>query len=426
MNDLALALQALPVDSPIDPVAAWASAPDAQLVDAVASALETPRASLQPSSFVLHAPLELLARAALLPFVSLEARAGARHRIAQIAARYAREGEPAPEAPATPGAGQASVALALALEQGQPEAAVAALDGVLAERGALEARRLVFDLTLDRLGAAAHTPILLAELPRVVDRVHHVGRLLRAPLRTLASAPAARLSWHLALDHEPSLGEDQACALLRQRLASPARATAEASSIASTMQAVERSGQARALLGDLVASLSPRAAERELLRLAAWSMLQDSADEAPYGWTHCLTLPLGVLGNVDVSARPRHCVAVAATYVLGMRATRGAARLDPARVPPATAIRSLAGAAPPVAAAVAWHTPLVERSALVTTLASRAAVHHDAHVAKYTLACLGATERDPAAAPLYLSAAAYLQAWWDARDRGASAEAAVT
>lgn len=74
----------------------------------------------------------------------------------------------------------------------------------------------------------------------------------------------------------------------------------------------------------------------------------------------------------------------------------------------------MTGVSPRAAAAVAWHASSAERPAVVTTLATRAAVHRDAHLAKYTLACLDVAERDVAAAHLYLAAAAYLGAWWDA------------
>jgi hypothetical protein len=45
-------------------------------------------------------------------------------------------------------------------------------------------------------------------------------------------------------------------------------------------------------------------------------------------------------------------------------------------------------------------------------LATSAAINHDAHRVKYTLACLDAAACDPSAARLYLAAAAYLNAWW--------------
>jgi hypothetical protein len=36
-------------------------------------------------------------------------------------------------------------------------------------------------------------------------------------------------------------------------------------------------------------------------------------------------------------------------------------------------------------------------------------------LAKYTMACLIAVDRDPEESALYLAAAAYLGAWWDRR-----------
>jgi hypothetical protein len=91
MTDLATVLSALPVTATAtsDPAP---TATDAELVAAVVDVLASPRVTLAPSSFVLHAPLELLARSALLPRVRPEARAGVRHRIAQIAAQYVSEG----------------------------------------------------------------------------------------------------------------------------------------------------------------------------------------------------------------------------------------------------------------------------------------------------------------------------------------------
>src|SRR3954454_20691088 len=53
-------------------------------------------------SFVLHAPLELLARAGLLPFVRAADRDAAREQIRALGEKYAAAGEPvAPPAPMT-------------------------------------------------------------------------------------------------------------------------------------------------------------------------------------------------------------------------------------------------------------------------------------------------------------------------------------
>ena len=49
---------------------------------------------------------------------------------------------------------------------------------------------------------------------------------------------------------------------------------------------------------------------------------------------------------------------------------------------------------------------------MTARLATTAAVHPDAHLAKYTLACFDAAHADPPATRLYLAAAAFLGAWW--------------
>ena len=74
-------------------------------------------------------------------------------------------------------------------------------------------------------------------------------------------------------------------------------------------------------------------AARTLLTVAARSMLQDSPAAAPYGWTHCLTMPQAVLVAAGAGADPALAIAVAATYVLGFRSTQGRVRLDPAWEP---------------------------------------------------------------------------------------------
>ena len=57
-----------------------------------------------------------------------------------------------------------------------------------------------------------------------------------------------------------------------------------------------------------------------------------------------------------------------------------------------------------------------DRAEIAAVLAGRAAAHEDAHLAKYTLACLQLTETDPDFAHGYLAAAAYLGAWWRQAD----------
>ena len=88
-------------------------------------------------------------------------------------------------------------------------------------------------------------------------------------------------------------------------------------------------------------------------------------------------------------------MAIAATYVVGFRAAFATESL-PAEL-----------TAPPPPAGR-------ERADIVTDLASRAAVHSDAHFVKYTLACIDAAHFDPSHAGLYLAAADRLASFWAA------------
>jgi len=149
------------------------------------------------------------------------------------------------------------------------------------------------------------------------------------------------------------------------------------------------------------------------------SMLQDDPAHAPYGWSHCLTMPQATLGIARACAEPRHAVAVAATYVLAFRSIHGRVALDPAwqpNEPTSTNVLAALGSSPEGAAAAVWHAAPSERASIIARLATRAAAHHDAHLVKYTLACFDAAHVDPAAERLYLAAAAYLGAWWTAVD----------
>jgi hypothetical protein len=110
---------------------------------------------------------------------------------------------------------------------------------------------------------------------------------------------------------------------------------------------------------------------------------------------------------------------VAATYVLGFRATQSTTPIDVRWVPDRPShdrLDGVIGLDPSVAAATAWHAGPEQRGRVVQQLIDHAAPHHDAHLAKYTLACLDAARADADAAHLYLAAAAYLAAWWHRHD----------
>ena len=85
-------------------------------------------------------------------------------------------------------------------------------------------------------------------------------------------------------------------------------------------------------------------------------MLQDDPSHAPYGWSHCLTMPQATLGVASAATRPDR--AVAATYVLGFRSTLGTVTLDPAWMPEPIAeldADAFIAAGPQAAASAVWH-----------------------------------------------------------------------
>jgi len=390
---------------------------DARLCDAVAARIARPKRAAA-DSFVLHAPLELLARAALLPLVRRTALDGARARIAALGDAYAAAGdevEPAGERKYDD-AGRAVADLGRAIDTGALDDADAIATWLAATLAPDALVRALGDDLVPRLGAAAHGAIFLHELPRVLPRSPAAARMLRGLVRELAREGTCRLAWFRARRPDVAPASD----LVARLLAPPSPGSLDTSFIYPTMHLVETSGLASELLDAATRALEPSRASRVLGRVAAWSMLQDDPAHAPYGWSHTLTMPRATLGIARSLRAPADAVAVAATYVLGFRATLGRVRLDPAWAPAPPAARdplpALDGASPAEAAAAAWHARPDDVPRVVEALATRASLHHDAHLVKYTRACLDAGRADPEAGRLYLAAAASLSAWWRAAD----------
>lgn len=394
----------------------WAKSPvsrlsDAALVEATAAAIAPPKRDAD-SSFLLHAPLELAARAALLPMVAPGARDQARRRIAAIAARYVREGDEIDDRPREfPSVCVALGALLAAIREGDVDEVDAALLFLLPRTPVPELRRTLAAAIAPMLGAAAHIPIFLAELPRLEARLSNAGALLRAPLRKLTRYSTYRLSWHERAKAADA-GDPSGTALFDALLAPPP-VRSDSVYIAPTMLAVEAGGYAEGLLGEATAGLSVDEATRAILRTGALSMLQDDPANAPYGWSHALTMPQGVLACADAVDDKTALVRIAATHALGFRATQGRVRLVD-EAPPDPRSDEIFNEAPIDAAGAVYHADKARIAEIKTALASRAAAHRDAHLAKYTLAAFDAAARDLEAAQLFLAAAAYLGAWWDA------------
>jgi hypothetical protein len=386
---------------------------DRRLAAEVAEVVAVPKEA-PADSFVLHAPLELLARVGLLRAVRPDARERARQRLVWLAASYAAAGPPVERTPAAEQLEPAEAAARLV-----PALAAGDLDEVDRYAEALgrratpdELRTLLAEPVVASLAAAAHGSILLYLLPRVAPRGEVTGAVLRGPARELARMPQWRLHWFEDPD-EPIAGTPLADALLDV----PSLGVPGSTFIYPIMNQAEESGLATKLLAGVVGTRPDAAsARRELARVAAWSMLEEPPDHAPYGWSHCLTMPQAVLGLAGRGTSPHTAVAVAATHVVGFRAALGSRALDRSWSPPppaATDLGEAIAAGPEQAAATAWHA--ADDDQVVTELATRASLHHDAHLVKYTLACLDAAAADPYQRRLYLASAASLAAWWAAQ-----------
>lgn len=390
---------------------------DGDLLRATTELLAVPHQE-PADSFTLHAPLELMARAQMLPAVSRDRREATRQRIANIAATWTTTGTAATAAVASPVESPLD-ALAGALSDGDPGAVDRAFIALCAQHNRDEIIGDLADVVLPHLGGAAHGAIFLELLPRFRPNGIDPMLMARTLLGDLARHPDWRLSWFT--HPRPGPYRHDRRETLTERLVSP-KADGEPSShfVQPTMALVDESGLAYHTLADVTDGLTIGQAREELLVIAGMSMLQDEPANAPYGWTHCLTLPRAALAVAERASDPQRAVDVAATYVLGFRATQSSGPIDLAWEPdpPATVdAREIMASEPSAAAALAWHATGQRRAHITQQLIDHAAAHHDAHLAKYTLACLDAGARDGANAHLYLAAAAHLAAWWHHHDQ---------
>lgn len=362
---------------------------DVELIAAVGRVVSEPRRD-PADSFVLHAPLELAARAALLPHVAPDRRELARMHIVAIAAQYEAFGPPLASVGSVSDPTDVDWAISAfrdAVAEGDLERTDSAAQGVASMLDPDEMAGALADFVTPLTAAAAHAPIFLNLSLRGDPRCGITTALLRPLARELARHPAWRVGW--TDDRFADRATDPAT--LRDALATtPHVGGDDGDDIHALIDNVDASGAAERHLGDVVGRHDPEAA-RSVLRCAALSMLQDSAKHAPYGWTHCLTLPQAVLGVAPLCSDSDRSLAIAATHVMAFRAGLGETMLDPtAQIDPS-----------PVK---------------VTRLLTQAATSHDAHIVKYTLACLDATTDDPEFAGLYLAAAQHLLDVW--ADRG--------
>ncbi len=392
---------------------------DSELFRAAACIVSTPKVEL--SSFRFHAPLEVMARQSLLPLVSPADRDLARVQMLATVAHYESRGETAsPPARTLPPMrpGEAAAELRRALQQGDVELADALCLRLADDCGLHAALDSIADLCLRTVTGAGHTHIGLMLTARMWSEVGPSALgLARTGLRMLAQAPNLNLrpvTRHSTLDNPEKE--------LEARLSKvPALGGNLSRGLSGIMQAVENAGLVDEIIGDALLSSEDsercEGALRAVCRIAAYSMLADNQEVAKYGWSHCLTIPQAawVLTRfVPARTFAQQAAHSATTWVIGHRATLGNGNLNlQLQFPQATWELSEALAHSPAAAAsAAWHASPDERPAIVRRLATEAAIRSDAHLVKYTRACLDAAMQDPHCANLFHAAAAYLCSIW--------------
>jgi hypothetical protein len=356
------------------PVPTAADLSDDEVFEQAARLVSRPKAA-PANSFELHAPLELLARRILLDRVDPGRREAARGRISWVADKYTQSGESA-------------------------------------EASETDTEPVLPDELVAGLAAAAHAPIYSWLLPRVAPRSPAATTLARPLLHELNRHRDWKIEW---IDAGPLTGSGDDHVLTRALLETPRLGLPGSDFIFPIMHQVDTKGVAAEVIAPVLgAGTDLAAAARAIARVAAWSMLQDDPAHAPYGWTHCLTLAQAAANLAPATDNPLRAVAVAATHVVGFRAALGNAPVTDSYDPEPVSVDVIEAldAPPPVAAAAVHHAAASAVAAITTELASRAALHPDAHVVKYTLACFDAADADPDHARLFLSAAAFLHGWW--------------
>ncbi len=393
---------------------------DAELLGAAVQVIGKPK--LELDSFLVHAPLEVMARHSLLPLVSPGDRDLARIQIVATAAHYEAESETAPVpgrklAPMSAAAAMAE--LRRALQEGDVELADVLCVRLAKDCGLGSMLDSIADVSLRTLTGAAHTHIGLMLMARIWNEVGPAAlNLARAGLRMIAQAPQLNLrpvTRHITLqDLEKELE-----ARLRKVPALPGGSLSRG--VHGIIQAAEEAGLADGVIGDALLSSEDREgcenALRTVCRISAYSMLADKQEHAKYGWTHCLTMPQAAWALTRfLSARSFIAQAAhsAATWVIGIRAALGNGNLNlsPELQPAAMELSEALVHSPAAAASMAWFASAEQRPEVVRTLATEAAIRNDAHLVKYAFACLDAAGQDPSHAHLFHAAAAYLCSIW--------------
>jgi hypothetical protein len=380
------------------------------------------------SSFTLHAPLELMARAGLLPLVDPRERKLARLQLIASAVAFesstiGREGPAKVAEFSNPG--DAKAEFTRVFEKGDADGLEAIIMQYAVQFGTAGLVELLTPLALPTLSGASHSHIGLWLLLRH-GRTCDVGdvSLLRAAARALASDRKGKLKSFsgMAIEGDKTLKDDPAQVEkdVIAKLKAPKRGKESYGSMRALVTAGEATGNADSLFADFVQHELTHdqidGAFRGILRTCAHNMLQHDEKYAKFGWSHCLTLPQAACGLSTFNINRRLALATALVWITAYRSVLSDHDLDlewkPAKLKESPSLKEALQTSPDAAAARVWYADSEEIPSIKQALATEASIRTDQHLIKYTRACMDATSFDPSSERLYLSAAAHLCSIW--------------
>ena len=397
---------------------------DAELYQQAAAIIATP--SFSSNSFVLHAPLELMARYGLLQMVPPQQRTMARIQLTASAVVFEAGIDPVPM-PQKLEAFKNIEAAGLAFQ-----AAIKAKDMVAMDKVTLQMGRqfgiaptlaLLAKPTLTTLEAASHAHIGVWLLLRhgmsgpfdQVALLRHAARLMtRHPEYKITCFP--RVSDITGKKLNMTAAEIEAFVI--KQLIAPIQKGRISRGIRPLLQAAQDDDLPEKLFGEMIrhdmTSEQMDAAFRGALRIAARAMLLDDNDHAKFGWSHQLTLTQAACGLSTMGADRKLCLAIALAWSAAYRSFLSEKPLDPEYVPPKTGATMLEAlyTSREAAAGRAWHATPEELPQIMGTIAGQASIRNDQHLVKYVRACFDMIGFDPAGMRLYLAGAASLCALW--------------
>ncbi len=401
-------------------------------------------------SFVIHAPLEIMARYRLLALVSPKEKTQARLQILATTAVYQSHGPSIPlplELPHLHNWKDARERLECAIMAGDVDMA----DRISMAMANQFGSRLLIDALASKsiwtLTLASHAHIGLMMANRLQGDLSPKSLyLLRRIVRELAADPQAvlKVSQQEMEDTKASSFNDNdyitETALVDEFATIPKIKRPEQSTVRALIEAAQEENLLANLfqrVPNLASSKLTHRVFQTCTRTAAYSMLQDNwEDEAgltqapldiKYGWTHCLTLPQAGWAIAPLMTEVPNPSLAACMWVLSFRATIGSKDLDlNAELPKTKAnFHEALLSSPKEAASVAWHADHNQKLAIRAELATQAAIRNDAHLVKYVRACLDLSSFDQEFSHLYDSCAAYLCSLWMLEQPRESLESAM-